>query len=70
MPDNKPALCFIGFGEAGQAIAAGLRDEGVVRIAADVCEAPGERQRPPVGLLGPAPMLVAADFLFEPGHDE
>ena len=34
MPDNKPALCFIGFGEAGQAIAAGLRDEGVVRIAA------------------------------------
>ena len=31
----KPALCFIGFGEAGQAIAAGLRQaSGVERIAA------------------------------------
>jgi 3-hydroxyisobutyrate dehydrogenase-like beta-hydroxyacid dehydrogenase len=29
-----PHLCFIGFGEAGQAIAAGLRDEGVSQIAA------------------------------------
>ena len=34
MPRTKPAFCFIGFGEAGQAIAAGLRDEGVERIAA------------------------------------
>ena len=34
MPDNKPSLCFIGFGEAGQAIAAGLREEGVARVAA------------------------------------
>ncbi len=34
MPDSKPALCFIGFGEAGQAIAAGLREAGVERIAA------------------------------------
>jgi 3-hydroxyisobutyrate dehydrogenase-like beta-hydroxyacid dehydrogenase len=34
MPKTKPAFCFIGFGEAGQAIAAGLRDEGVERIAA------------------------------------
>jgi 3-hydroxyisobutyrate dehydrogenase-like beta-hydroxyacid dehydrogenase len=34
MPDTKPAFCFIGFGEAGQAIAAGLRHEGVERIAA------------------------------------
>jgi 3-hydroxyisobutyrate dehydrogenase-like beta-hydroxyacid dehydrogenase len=30
MPNGKPALCFIGFGEAGQAIAAGLQDAGVV----------------------------------------
>jgi len=30
----KPALCFIGFGEAGQAIAAGLRQAGVERISA------------------------------------
>ncbi len=34
MPKTKPAFCFIGFGEAGQAIAVGLRDEGVERIAA------------------------------------
>jgi 3-hydroxyisobutyrate dehydrogenase-like beta-hydroxyacid dehydrogenase len=34
MPKSKPAFCFIGFGEAGQAIAAGLRDEGIERIAA------------------------------------
>src|SRR3984957_14767504 len=34
MADNKPAFCFIGFGEAGQAVAEGLREEGVARIAA------------------------------------
>lgn len=35
MPNGKPTLCFIGFGEAGQAIAAGLRDAGTVeKIAA------------------------------------
>jgi 3-hydroxyisobutyrate dehydrogenase-like beta-hydroxyacid dehydrogenase len=34
MPVGKPTLCFIGFGEAGQAIAAGLRETGVERIAA------------------------------------
>ena len=33
-PSNKPRLCFIGFGEAGQAIAAGLREAGVETIAA------------------------------------
>jgi 3-hydroxyisobutyrate dehydrogenase-like beta-hydroxyacid dehydrogenase len=46
MPDAKPALCFIGFGEAGQAIASGLREAGVERIAAwDILfpEAKGER---------------------------
>lgn len=31
---NKPRLCFIGFGEAGQAIASGLREAGVEQIAA------------------------------------
>jgi 3-hydroxyisobutyrate dehydrogenase-like beta-hydroxyacid dehydrogenase len=30
----KPRIAFIGFGEAGQAMAAGLRDEGVSQIAA------------------------------------
>jgi 3-hydroxyisobutyrate dehydrogenase-like beta-hydroxyacid dehydrogenase len=34
MPGEKPTFCFIGFGEAGQAIAAGLREAGVARIAA------------------------------------
>ena len=33
MTTNKPRLCFIGFGEAGQAIASGLREAGVERIA-------------------------------------
>jgi len=33
-PRNTPRFAFIGFGEAGQAIAAGLRAEGVGQIAA------------------------------------
>jgi 3-hydroxyisobutyrate dehydrogenase-like beta-hydroxyacid dehydrogenase len=34
MPNrNTPRLCFIGFGEAGQAIASGLRDTGLETIA-------------------------------------
>jgi 3-hydroxyisobutyrate dehydrogenase-like beta-hydroxyacid dehydrogenase len=31
---NAPRLCFIGFGEAGQAIASGLREAGVESVAA------------------------------------
>jgi 3-hydroxyisobutyrate dehydrogenase-like beta-hydroxyacid dehydrogenase len=31
---NTPRVAFIGFGEAGQAIASGLRDSGIERIAA------------------------------------
>src|SRR3954451_8735996 len=34
MTSNKPRVCFIGFGEAGQAIAAGLREAGVEHVAA------------------------------------
>ena len=34
MSDVKPAICFIGFGEAGQAIASGLRQAGTGRISA------------------------------------
>src|SRR5258708_32014595 len=34
MNSNKPRLCFIGFGEAGRAIAAGLPEAGVESIAA------------------------------------
>jgi 3-hydroxyisobutyrate dehydrogenase-like beta-hydroxyacid dehydrogenase len=43
---NSPSLCVIGFGEAGQAIAAGLREAGVERISAwDILfpQAEGER---------------------------
>jgi 3-hydroxyisobutyrate dehydrogenase-like beta-hydroxyacid dehydrogenase len=34
MPNGKPAIAFIGFGEAGHAIAAGLREAGVERMSA------------------------------------
>jgi 3-hydroxyisobutyrate dehydrogenase-like beta-hydroxyacid dehydrogenase len=35
MPNtNAPRLCFIGFGEVGQAIASGLRDTGIEAVAA------------------------------------
>ena len=34
MTHNTPRLCFIGFGEAGQAFAAGLRTAGVTTMAA------------------------------------
>jgi 3-hydroxyisobutyrate dehydrogenase-like beta-hydroxyacid dehydrogenase len=34
MTDSKLAFCFIGFGEAGQAIASGLREAGVAPITA------------------------------------
>jgi 3-hydroxyisobutyrate dehydrogenase-like beta-hydroxyacid dehydrogenase len=34
MPDARPVISFIGFGEAGQAIASGLREAGVERMAA------------------------------------
>ena len=43
---NTPRVSFIGFGEAGQAIAAGLREAGIERIAAwDILfpQAEGER---------------------------
>src|SRR3954466_7056246 len=33
-PRNTPRLCFIGFGEAGQAIASGLRDTGIETVTA------------------------------------
>jgi 3-hydroxyisobutyrate dehydrogenase-like beta-hydroxyacid dehydrogenase len=34
MPNGKPIIAFIGFGEAGQAIAAGLREAGVETMSA------------------------------------
>ena len=68
MPDNKPALCFIGFGEAGQAIAAGLRDEGVVRVAAwDILfpEAKGEKLKRAADAIGVRRATSAADAIHD-----
>src|SRR5204862_165066 len=45
---NTPSVCFIGFGEAGQALAAGLRQAGAKQLSAwDVLfpDAAGEKLR-------------------------
>jgi hypothetical protein len=34
MHNQKPAICFIGLGEAGQAIASGFREAGVETMSA------------------------------------
>ena len=68
MPDNKPALCFIGFGEAGQTVAAGLRDEGVTRIAAwDILfpEAKGEKLKRAADAIGVRCATSAADAISD-----
>ncbi len=55
MPEVKPTICLIGFGEAGQAIAAGLREAGVERMTAwDILfpEAAGERLKQAGGAIG------------------
>jgi 3-hydroxyisobutyrate dehydrogenase-like beta-hydroxyacid dehydrogenase len=64
MADNKPAFCFIGFGEAGQAVAAGLREEGVARIAAwDILfpQAKGEALKRAADAIGVRAAASAAD---------
>ncbi len=64
MSDNNPALCFIGFGEAGQAIAAGLRETGVERIAAwDILfpQTNGERLKSAAAAIGARCAPSAAD---------
>jgi 3-hydroxyisobutyrate dehydrogenase-like beta-hydroxyacid dehydrogenase len=64
MPSTKPAFCFIGFGEAGQAIAAGLRDQGVERIAAwDILfpEAEGEKLKAAAAAISVRCASSAAD---------
>jgi 3-hydroxyisobutyrate dehydrogenase-like beta-hydroxyacid dehydrogenase len=64
MSDNNPALCFIGFGEAGQAIAAGLREAGVARIAAwDILfpQASGEKLKAAAAAIGVRCASSAAD---------
>jgi 3-hydroxyisobutyrate dehydrogenase-like beta-hydroxyacid dehydrogenase len=68
MPDKKPAICFIGFGEAGEAIAAGLRAEGVERISVwDILfpQAEGEKRRRAAAAIGVRCASSAADAVRE-----
>ena len=61
---NTPRLAFIGFGEAGQAMAAGLRGEGIEQIAAwDILfpAAEGERLRHAGDQIGVRLASSAAD---------
>ena len=61
---NTPRVSFIGFGEAGQAIAAGLRESGIERIAAwDILfpEESGERLRAAGERIGVRLASSAAD---------
>jgi 3-hydroxyisobutyrate dehydrogenase-like beta-hydroxyacid dehydrogenase len=64
MPEVKPALCFIGFGEAGQAIATGLRETGIERMSAwDILfpHAGGERLKHAADSIGVRCAGSAAD---------
>lgn len=67
---NPPRLCFIGFGEAGQAFAGGLLEAGIVEIAAFDLAAAEPRVREPAGRLGVrladslGAALAGADFVF------
>jgi len=65
---KQPVICFIGFGEAGQAIAAGLRKEGVERISAwDILfpHAEGEKLKAAAAAIGVRCASSAADAVRE-----
>jgi len=64
MPNKRPSIALIGFGEAGQAIAAGLSEEGVERMAAwDILfpQAAGEMLRQAAAAAGVRCAGSAAD---------
>jgi len=64
--DNLPRLCFIGFGEAGQALASGLQEAGVTtQVAWDILfpDAAGERLREAARTLGVRQATSAADAI-------
>lgn len=67
---NPPRICFVGFGEAGQAFAGGLREAGIVEIAAFDVAGSEERVRGPATRLGIRlsdtldSALAGADFVF------
>jgi 3-hydroxyisobutyrate dehydrogenase-like beta-hydroxyacid dehydrogenase len=60
---NAVRICFIGFGEAGQAIASGLRDAGTSISAWDILfpEPEGERLRQAGARIGVRVAVSAAD---------
>ena len=65
---NTPRISFIGFGEAGQAIASGLRDAGIERIAAwDILfpEPAGARLKAAGETIGVRAASSAADAVAE-----
>ena len=65
---NTPRISFIGFGEAGQAIASGLREIGIERIAAwDILfpQREGERLRAAGEAIGVRLANSAADAVRE-----
>jgi 3-hydroxyisobutyrate dehydrogenase-like beta-hydroxyacid dehydrogenase len=65
---NTPRFSFIGFGEAGQAIASGLREDGIERIAAwDILfpKLEGEKLRAAGEKLGVRLATSAADAVAE-----
>jgi 3-hydroxyisobutyrate dehydrogenase-like beta-hydroxyacid dehydrogenase len=65
---NTPRISFIGFGEAGQAIAAGLREAGIERIAAwDILfpEAEGARLTAAGEIMGVHTATSAAEAVQE-----
>jgi 3-hydroxyisobutyrate dehydrogenase-like beta-hydroxyacid dehydrogenase len=65
---NTPRISFIGFGEAGQAIAAGLRESGIERIAAwDILfpEPAGSRLKSAGETIGVRTAASAADAVRE-----
>ncbi|WP_066474988.1 DUF1932 domain-containing protein [Bosea sp. WAO] len=67
---NPPRLCFIGFGEAGQALAGGLLEAGIAEITAFDIASAEARVREPAARLGvrlaasPREALAGADFVF------
>ncbi len=64
---NTPRIAFIGFGEAGQAIASGLREEGVAQIAAwDILfpKPEGEKLKAAGARAGVRLATSAADAVF------
>jgi len=64
MPNSRPSISLIGFGEAGQAIAGGLREEGVERMSAwDILlpQQPGDKLRRAAAASGVRCANSAAD---------